>query len=67
METRIQPLHDGLFTFEKVLGMHGQRMLETSRCLYTGVNFKQNCKRKIDRKLMITAYITNAFAFGNLD
>ena len=40
LEPRIQPLHDGWFTSEKVLGMHVQRMLETSRCLYTGVNFK---------------------------
>ena len=42
LETRIQPLHNELFTFEKVLRMHMHRMLEMSRCLYTGVNFKQN-------------------------
>ena len=35
-------LHNELFTFEKVLRMHVQHMLEMSRCLYTGVNFKQN-------------------------
>ena len=46
LETIIQPLHDGWFTSEKVLGRHVQRMLETSRCLYTGVNFKQNVGRK---------------------
>ena len=32
VETRIQPLHDGLFNFEKVLDIHVQRiMLEMSR------------------------------------
>ena len=46
MENRIQPLHDGLFTLEKALHMHVQRMLEMSRCLYTGVNFKQNVGEK---------------------
>ena len=44
---KMQPLHDGLFTFEKVLRMHVQRMLEMSRCLYTGVNFKQNVLKKL--------------------
>ena len=44
--TRIQPLHDGLYTFEKVLRMHVQCMVEMSRCLYTGVIFKQNAGGK---------------------
>ena len=52
LETRIPPLHDGLLTFEKVLGMHVQRMFEMSRCLYTGVNFNQNVEGKINKKLM---------------
>ena len=30
------------FTVEKVLGVHVKRMLEMSRCLYMGGNFKQN-------------------------
>ena len=34
------------FTFVKVLGAHVQRMLEMSRCLYTGVNFKKNVGKK---------------------
>ena len=42
----IKPLYEGSFTFEKVLRMHVQRMLEMSRCLYTGVNFKQNLGEK---------------------
>ena len=42
LETRIQPLHDGLYTFEKVFRMHVQCMVGVSRCLYTGVNFKEN-------------------------
>ena len=41
LETRIQLLYDGVFKFEKVLGMHVQRMLEMSRCLY-----KQNVSEK---------------------
>ena len=32
--------------------MHVQRMLEMSRCLYTGRNFKQYIGKKLDRKLM---------------
>ena len=46
LETRIKRLHDGLFTFEMVLEMHVQRMLEMSRCLYTGEYFKQNIREK---------------------
>ena len=42
LETRIQPLLDGLIFVEKGLGVHVQRMLRISRCLYTGGNFKQN-------------------------
>ena len=39
LETKIQRLLDDLI--EKELGVHVQRMLEMSRCLYTGGNFKQ--------------------------
>ena len=46
METRFQWLLDGLFFVEKVLGVHGQRMLKMSRGLYTGGNFKQNTWKK---------------------
>ena len=46
LETRIQPLHDGVFIVEKVLGVLVQRMLEMSRCLYYGGNFKQNVEKK---------------------
>ena len=42
VEKIIQSLHDDLLTFEKLPGMHVRRMLEMSRCLYTGVKFKQN-------------------------
>ena len=45
-ETRTQPLHDGLLAFHKVHCMHVQRMLEMSRCLYTGRNIKQNIEKK---------------------
>ena len=48
----MKSLHDGLFIFEEVLGVHMQRMLEMSRCLYTGVKFKQIVLGKIDRKLI---------------
>ena len=41
-ENRIQRLLDGLIFVEKGLGAHMQRMLEMSRGLYTGGNFKQN-------------------------
>ena len=46
METTVSSLNDAMFTFEKVLGMHVQRMLEISRSLYTGENFKQNVREK---------------------
>ena len=36
---RIQSLHDGIFIVEKVLCVLVQRMLEMSRCLYTGGNY----------------------------
>ena len=42
LETRIQSLHDGIFMVAKVLCVLVQRMLKTSRCLYTAGNFKQN-------------------------
>ena len=41
LETRIQQLFDGLIFVEKEIGVHVQRMLEMSRCLYTFGNFKQ--------------------------
>ena len=53
LETRIQPLHDGVFIVEKVLGVLVQRMLEMSKCLYTCGNFKQNVEKKIYRTLVI--------------
>ena len=34
------------FNFEKVLRVHVQRKLEIIRCLYTGVDFKQNFEKK---------------------
>ena len=37
---------------KKVNGTHVQRMLEMSRCLYTGRNFELNIGGKNDRKLM---------------
>ena len=40
-ETRIQRLFDGLIFVKRGLGMHVQRILENSRGLYTGGNFKQ--------------------------
>ena len=46
LETRIQPLYDGVFIVEKELGVLVQRMLKMSRCLYTGRNFKQNVVEK---------------------
>ena len=46
LKTRIQRLHGGVFIVEKVLGVLVQRMLEMSRCLYTGGNFKQNVVEK---------------------
>ena len=46
LETRIQRLLDGLIFVKKGLGVHVQRMLETSRGLYTGGNFKQNTWKK---------------------
>ena len=42
----MQPLHDGIFIIEKVRGVHVQRMLEMSRCLYTGGNWKQTFGKK---------------------
>ena len=42
LKTRIQRLHDGLIFVKKGIGVHVQHMLEMSRCLYTGGNFKQN-------------------------
>ena len=41
LETRIQRLLDGLIFVEKGRGVHMQRLLKTSRSLYTGGNFKQ--------------------------
>ena len=47
LETRIQRLLDGLIFVEIGLGVHVQRMLEMSRGLYTGGNFKENtCKKR---------------------
>ena len=53
MEARIQPLHEGIFIIEKVRGVHVQRMLEMSRCLYTGGNLKQNFGKKSIENLMV--------------
>ena len=44
LETRIQPLLDGLIFVEKGIGMQVLRMLIMSRGLYTGENFKQNIR-----------------------
>ena len=51
LETRIQRLIDGLIIVEKELDMHMQRMLEMSRVLYNGGNFKQIVRKKIEGKL----------------
>ena len=51
LETRIQRLLDGLIFVGKGLGVHVQGMLETSRGLYTGGNFKQNTWKKSEGKL----------------
>ena len=40
----------GLIFVEKGLGVHVQCMLEMSRVLYIGGNFKQNVWKKIERK-----------------
>ena len=47
-ETRIQQLLDGLIFVEKGFGVHVhvQGMLNMSRGLYTGGNFKQNTWKK---------------------
>ena len=42
LESRIQRLFDGLIFVENGLGVHVQRMLEMSRCTYTGGNVMQN-------------------------
>ena len=46
LETRIQRLLHGLIFVKRGLGVHVQRMLNISRGLYTGVNFKQNTWEK---------------------
>ena len=51
METRIQRLLDGLIFVKKGLGVHVQRMLEMSRGLYTGGNFKQTTWKKAKENL----------------
>ena len=45
--------------------MHVQCMLEMSRCLYTGRDFKQNIGKKVDRKL-ITFFIIMTCLFRDL-
>ena len=51
LETRIQRLIDGLIIVEKGLDMHMQRMLEMSRVLYNGGNFKQIVWKNPEGKL----------------
>ena len=51
LETRIQRLLDGFVFVKKGLGVHVQRMLKMSRCLYTGGIFKQNTLKKAKEKL----------------
>ena len=46
LETRIQRLFDSLSFVDEELGVHEQRMLEISRVLYTGGNFKQHVWEK---------------------
>ena len=48
LKTRIQRLFDGLIFVKKGLGVHVQRMLEISRGLYTGGNFKQKTWKKAE-------------------
>ena len=44
LETRIQPLHDGMFIVEKVLSLEMRDGVYDR--LYTGGNFKQNFRKK---------------------
>ena len=47
LNTRIPPLHNGVFIVENVLGALVQRMLEMKRYIYTGGNLKQNIRKKL--------------------
>ena len=51
LETRIQRRLDSFIFVEKGPGVHVQRMLNMSRGLYTGRNFKQTIWEKNEEKL----------------
>ena len=51
LETRIQRLLDGLIFVEKGIGVHMQRMLKMSRCLYTGGNLSKTFGKKLKENL----------------
>ena len=67
LETRIQSLHDGIFIVEKVLCVLFQSMLETSRCLYTGRNFKKPIGKVIRKLVTLFMIMTKVLQIKRFD